>query len=247
MERQFIPKSKVPPGWLSRAKLARAAGVTRATVKHYNDLGLLPAPVFTGPNMAYYDPDSAERIRLVRELQSKRHLPLPVIAAMFREQGAGAVERALRATSALEADLMDTLAGERKQPANRSELLGLPEINEEVLDELEALGLLRKKGSGKYDAVSRRVTQAVSVMRERGLTEENGFRVKDLALYAEKLRGLVAAEVRLFQKQVLEKGDPKRAEALLRAALPGADALVLAVRSRILADVLGEWPSKKAK
>ena len=208
MAKQYVAKEDVPSGWLSRAKLAQASGVTRATVKHYNDLGLLPPPVFTSPNMAYYDSASVGRIRLVRDLQAKRHLPLTVIADILETQGPERVERAFQFSQALQADLLDALAGRKSQAVSRADLLAIDGISEDVLDTLERIHLIRRTNGGrgaKYDTLSVNVVQAVGVMRSIGLTEAAGFRVEDLALYRDKLQDLVGAETRLFKERVLSR------------------------------------------
>jgi DNA-binding transcriptional MerR regulator len=232
---------------MSRAKVARAAGVTRATFKHYIDLGLLPEAAFTGPNMAYYDPACVERIRLVRELRERRHLPLREIAKMFAAQGAERVAQALRVTRALRADLLDGLAGEHRTPVSREQLLAVPGMDERVLADLEALGLMHPPAGSKgpsYDALSLKMAESVGVMRAGGLTEEAGFEVGDLSVYVERLAQLVRDEVRLFNERVLGHFDPPTEERYMRTALRGADALVLAVRDRLLADLLEEAPSR---
>ena len=50
-----------------------------ATVRHYLREGLLPEPVKTSRNMAYYPPEFVERIRLIKQLQEERFMPLRVI------------------------------------------------------------------------------------------------------------------------------------------------------------------------
>ena len=235
---------------MSRAKIARAAGVTRATVTHYNNLGLLPEPAFTGPNMAYYDPACVARIQLVRELRERRHLPLRQIAKMFASQGADRVAQALHVARALRSDLLDELAGEQRSPVARGELLALPGMDERVLAELEALGLVRPVTGAEgasYDALSLKVVESVGVMRARGLTEEAGFEVDDLRLYVERLETLVRDEVRLFNERVLGRFDRSTEERHMRTALRGADALVLAVRDRLLADLLEGTPRRSTR
>jgi DNA-binding transcriptional MerR regulator len=238
----------VPEGWTSRARIARAAGVTRATVKHYNDLGLLPEPIFTGPNMAYYDPASVERIHLVRELRTRRHLPLQTIAEMFATQGAERVAQALQVARALRADLLEALSGDRRGPVSREELLAIPGMDGGVLAKLERLRLVRPIGGGKggkYDPLSLKVAHAVGVMRAEGLTEQAGFEVEDIELYASRLEALVRDEVQLFNARVLGRFDRPTEERYMRAALKGADALVLAVRDRLLSRLLeGDPPPR---
>ena len=48
-------------------------------MRHYLREGLLPEPVKTSRNMAYYPPEFVERIRLIKQLQEERFMPLRVI------------------------------------------------------------------------------------------------------------------------------------------------------------------------
>jgi len=68
------------PELLKMSKLAEQSGVPAATIKHYLREGLLPEPVErTGRTMAYYGPETVERLRVIKRLQSVRFLPLKVI------------------------------------------------------------------------------------------------------------------------------------------------------------------------
>ncbi len=49
------------------------------TIKHYLREGLLPEPVKTSRNMAYYPPEFVDRIRLIKRLQEERFMPLKAI------------------------------------------------------------------------------------------------------------------------------------------------------------------------
>ncbi len=215
--------------------------MTRATVKHYNDLGLLPPALFTGPNMAYYDPACVERIELVRELRAQRHLPLRVIAGMLAEQGADRVSRELQRARVLRADFIDALAGDRHSSVARDELLAIPGIDAEVLGELEDLGLVRlaePPATEHYDPLSLKVARAVGAARESGLKEEAGLRVGDMELYVKRLDTLVRAEMQLFNSRVVGQFDSDTEERYMRAALKNAEALILAIRDRLLSDIL---------
>ncbi len=247
--RRYVARSEVPAGWMSRARLARAAGVSRATVKHYADIGLLPPPLLTSPNMGYYAPECVERIRLARRLQAERHLPLERIARMLAEQGPERVERALAVSRAIRADLLDALSGEEARPAGRSELLAVEGIDDVVLDELEQLELIRRLPGGgepRYDPPSRGLVEAVGVLRAAGLSEASGFSLRDLALYREHLSALVAMELRLFSERWKPPPDSPDTERAVRSALRDSRALVLAVRDRLLADALssGDPPQR---
>ena len=70
---------------LRMGELARASGVSAATIKHYLREGLLPEPVKTSRNMAYYPADFVERIKMIKQLQEERYMPLRVIKDLLEE------------------------------------------------------------------------------------------------------------------------------------------------------------------
>jgi DNA-binding transcriptional MerR regulator len=55
-------------GLLRMGELAEASGVPAPTIKHYLREGLLPEPVKTSRNMAYYPPEFVDRIKLIKRL-----------------------------------------------------------------------------------------------------------------------------------------------------------------------------------
>ena len=72
-------------GMLRMRELAEASGVSAGTIKHYLREGLLPEPVRTSRNMAYYPPEFVERIRLIKQLQEERFMPLKHIKAVLEQ------------------------------------------------------------------------------------------------------------------------------------------------------------------
>ena len=78
-----------PPKELLRiSELAERAEVPVATVRHYLREGLLPEPVKTSRNMAYYPPEFVDRIRLIKQLQEERFMPLRVIRDLLAREDA---------------------------------------------------------------------------------------------------------------------------------------------------------------
>ena len=69
------------------SELAERSGVSAATIKHYLREGLLPEPVKTSRNMAWYPPEYVERLQTIKRLQEERYMPLRVIREVL---GAGA-------------------------------------------------------------------------------------------------------------------------------------------------------------
>src|SRR4051794_41352407 len=68
-----------PQELLRMGELAEASGVPAPTIKHYLREGLLPEPVRTSRNMAYYPPEFVDRIKLIKQLQEERFMPLRAI------------------------------------------------------------------------------------------------------------------------------------------------------------------------
>lgn len=77
---------------LKISELAAATGESVSTVKYYVKEGLIETACKTGKNMAYYAPESVERVKLIRTLQSEKFFPLAVIKHLLRNKDAGAAE-----------------------------------------------------------------------------------------------------------------------------------------------------------
>src|SRR5436189_5240958 len=77
-------KSDSEPALIKMSELSKRSGVPGPTIKHYIREGLLPGPeVRTSRNMAYYDARLPGRIRIIKELQAERFLPLRVIGELL--------------------------------------------------------------------------------------------------------------------------------------------------------------------
>lgn len=74
---------------LKMKDLMEATGLPKSTIIHYVNEGLLPQPVKTGPNMAYYHPSTVERIALIKQIQHRMRLPLAAIKGVLREMDKG--------------------------------------------------------------------------------------------------------------------------------------------------------------
>ncbi len=68
---------------LRMKELVAATGLPKSTLLYYVDQGLLPPPVKTSPNMAYYDPVCVARAALIKDLQTRRRLPLGKIRSLL--------------------------------------------------------------------------------------------------------------------------------------------------------------------
>jgi DNA-binding transcriptional MerR regulator len=197
------------PG-LKMSELAEASGVSTGTIKHYLREGLLPEPVRTSRNMAYYPPGFVERIRLIKRLQEERFMPLRLIKGVLEDAERPRIPRA-------------EVQQRFDLPAN-------------VLDRLEEIGVLSPEAGG-YDADDVAVIEAIVRFRAGGYEEALGFTVYDTLRYREALEPLVREEVRVLLER-LSGEDPDRAVEIIRAGREPLRDLIGAMHSKLLDEEL---------
>ncbi|NLI14503.1 MAG: MerR family transcriptional regulator [Peptococcaceae bacterium] len=66
-------------GHLRMKEIVERTGENKSTILHYIHLGLLPEPLRTSKNMAYYPGSYVKLLNIIRTLQSKYFLPLHAI------------------------------------------------------------------------------------------------------------------------------------------------------------------------
>jgi DNA-binding transcriptional MerR regulator len=215
-------------GLLKMKELAEASGVSTGTIKHYLREGLLPEPVKTSRNMAYYPPDFVERIRLIKQLQEERFMPLKVIKSVLDEDP----ERA-RALVELEDRILErALAGEQAR-VSAAELRRRYDIPQEVLDRLADLEVLtpNRRGYGPRDV---EIVEAISRFRAGGYDERIGFTVYDTLRYKRALEDLVKEEVQVLLERLAGEMDPDRAVELIGAGIEPLNELIAALHQKSL-------------
>ena len=218
-------------GLLRISELADRADVPVATVRHYLREGLLPEPVRTSRNMAYYPPEFVDRIRLIKQLQEERFMPLRRIRELLEREDAEP-ER-LRAMIELEDRILQrALAGERERiPAGEVE--ARHELPGEVLDRLAELGVLTPDADG-YSPSDLRVIEAIGRFRAGGYSESLGFTVYDTLRYKRALEALVSEEVKVLTERLAGDVDPDRAIEIVEAGIDPLNELIAALHTKLL-------------
>jgi len=231
-------------------ELVRRSGVSRATIQHYLNEGLLPRPRKTGQTMAYYDAATVERVRLIKDIQ-RRHLPLQAIRALL-EPRRGARKKVPRMTElARRGEELEALLAPNERPLSRREVERETGVDEEALDELERLGFVRARKSGgaagkrdelRYGPCDVAVLRAVGQLGAAGLDSSRGFGIRDLIVYREAMRGLLAREVELFGRANVSRDDFVR---LAQAAAVGASELVAALHRKLVTELVAERGARR--
>jgi DNA-binding transcriptional MerR regulator len=128
-------------------QLVEASGVAKSTILFYVSRGLLPRPVKTSRNMAYYHPSCVDRLKLIKDWQSNWGLSLERIAKLltFFDQGQDV-------TPLLELNQMVFGRQSDEAELDRKEFLLATGLNDAQLDELLAARLLLPLNPPSFDA-----------------------------------------------------------------------------------------------
>jgi DNA-binding transcriptional MerR regulator len=233
--------SEVGAELMRMGELSEASGVPAPTIKHYLREGLLPEPVKTSRNMAYYPPEFVERIRLIKRLQEERFLPLKAIRTVLDEDP----ERA-GAMLELEDRVLDrALAGERAR-TSAAEVRKRYGVPREVLDRLEELEVLSPNSRG-YSPSDVAIIEAISRFRASGYDEQIGFTVYDTLRYKEALEKLVREEVDVVMNRLAGEVPPERVVEMLESGAQPLKDLIAALHTKLMVAELerhrGERPA----
>ena len=194
-------------GLLRMRELAEASGVPAPTIKHYLREGLLPEPVKTSRNMAYYPPEFVDRIKLIKRLQEERFLPLKAIK-----------------------DVLDLRERSRTSAAEVRKRFGVPK---EVLDRLAELEVLTPNSRG-YSPSDVTIIEAISRFRAGGYDEQIGFTVYDTLRYKAALEELVRQEVDVVMERLAGEVPTDRVVAMLEAGAEPLKDLIGALHTKLM-------------
>jgi DNA-binding transcriptional MerR regulator len=215
-------------GLLRMRELAAASGVPAPTIKHYLREGLLPEPVKTSRNMAYYPSEFVERIKLIKRLQEERFMPLKAIKNVLDEDP----DRA-KAMLELGDQILDrALAGERSRTsaAEVRKRYGMPK---EVLDRLAEIGVLTPNSRG-YTPSDVQIIEAIGSFRAGGYDEQIGFTVYDTLRYKAALEELVRHEVDVVMDRLAGEVPPERVVELLEAGAQPLKDFIAALHTKLM-------------
>jgi DNA-binding transcriptional MerR regulator len=215
-------------GLLRMRELAAASGVPGPTIKHYLREGLLPEPVKTSRNMAYYPPEFVERIKLIKRLQEERFMPLKAIKNVLDEDP----DRA-KAMLELGDQILDrALAGERSR-TSAAEVRKRYGVPKEVLDRLAEIGVLTPNSRG-YTPSDVTIIEAISRFRAGGYDEQIGFTVYDTLRYKAALEELVRQEVDVVMERLAGEVPPERVVELLEAGAQPLKDFIAALHTKLM-------------
>lgn len=223
------------------AVLAKRSGVPTPTIKHYIREGLLPGPqVRTSRNMAYYDGRIAERIRTIKTLQAERFMPLRVIGELLEPAPSAALRSDPRSQQRTLGALAPTVAADRNvQRRRRTDILKTESVTKAELAQLEKQGILAMHGQGEtagYSGPDRDIIELLGEIRRLGYGEI--FPIEIGPAYLEAVKRLITVEIEQFTRHVLGHALPAPLPEVARQAVRFGGRLVIALRAKLLPELL---------
>ena len=186
-EKKGRPQSKARTPMLKMKELMDATGVPKSTILLYAKQGLLPTPVKTSPNMAYYDPACVERIAFIKRVQSTHRLPLAAIKGLIRE-----MEKGENADLMLE--LQTSVFGSNEKQMQKEAFCRATGLSERQLALLCRLKLIIPLEEDLFNEQDKAMGRLLKQSLDLGLTPG------DLEFYPRIARKLVDEELKLRER-----------------------------------------------
>lgn len=214
---------------LKMSGLVEASGVPVPTIKHYLREGLLPEPVKTSRNMAWYRPETVERIRLIKRLQEERFMPLKAIRTLLEED-----PRQAEAMLDVEDRILERALAQEQTRTSATEIkkYGVPK---KALDRLAEIGILSPNSRG-YSPSDVTIIEAMSRFRAGGYDEQIGFTVYDTLRYKHALEALVKEEVDVLMERLEGEMPAERAVELIEAGAEPLKDLIAALHTKLMVE-----------
>ncbi len=205
--------------------LCDLTGLPRQAIHFYIQQGLLPPGRKTGRNMAWYTDAHVERLKLVRQLQHERFLPLKAIRALVDGQDDAFSPEQRRFLVNVKQRLSPGFPARAGHPEtiDADQLLARLGLERRELDRMIELEMIvtRTDDDGrtliaKDDAW---MLEFLADLRRIGLTAELGFDVGDIAFYEEAVSKLFDREIHFIHER-LGNLPPDRVASIIESAIP---------------------------
>ena len=216
------------------SELARRSGVPSATIKHYLNEGLLPAPTRTSRNMAYYDTALVPRIQRIKVLQRTHFLPLKVIREVLEAETLPTGEQTVAATIA---SVNARRATDERRTRTQLIEQGMDALQLEWLGATGLLAPTEEHGDAVYSGDDLELLRVLGAARRAGITAEM-LPVTILADYVHAIQKLASIEVELFRAGVAARASQTDLPMLAEAATVLSERLVVILRRKMLLPAL---------
>lgn len=184
------PQTENGQPFLKMKDLVGATGVPKSTLLLYVNTGLLPQPVRTQRNMAYYHPSCVARVAFIKQVQARHRLPLTAIKGLLKEMDRGHDVGPL-------VELQTTLFGGRGRRIGKNTFCKATGLSADQVTALCDTRILIPMDDDRFDAED----QAMGRLLKKGF--DMGMTVADLAFYPALADAMVDEEI-VLRRQLTE-------------------------------------------
>lgn len=220
------PKTKM----MRMKELTEAAGVPRGTIQFYIRAGLIPRPIKQSPNSAFYTEEHLNDILLVKELQSKRFLPLSVIKEVMMGGSGKLSVNEIKTLVELDGKVFSNISESPElKPLTAKQLSQKTGISLEDIEMMERFGVMTPVRKGKtklFQEDDIRVAECRVKLIEAGLKPEHGFHVSIIKVYKKIIETLVESESKIFTPLLTGKLKTDQIAEILETVTPIVNTMI---------------------
>ena len=229
-------------------QLREAAGVSKWTIQFYVKEGLIPKPVKTSPNMAYYDQSHLNAIRLVRELQTKRFLPLSVIKQLVTRGKGGLSVHEIRTLVQMDGKLFRNLEENPDvQPITAQELSKRTGVSTEDIRVFERIGILNPIQMGKkkvFEEDDILLVECYGKLQDLGLTKELGLDPTLFTIHRDSLERIVMEEAKKLTTQVAGKVPMKQLIKIVEEGTTITNTMIGVIHKKLIVETVKKYAAE---
>lgn len=228
------------------ADLVEMAGVPRETIHYYMREGLLPKPVKSARNMAWYNDSHVEQLHLIRSLQEEQLLPLKAIKALLndpKEYPFTPRQRGL-ITRIRQHHQVSMRQSPKQMPDTAKAIASKYQVPTEDLLAMKKAGFISVSPDECPTAEEAECIQLWGALSGAGMTKQLGFTPDDLSFLQTAIDLLFDQEVRLFSERLGDM-EEKEIEPLLNTAIPAVSRLLAILHERKISGFLDTFDQFK--
>ncbi len=227
------------------SQLAKKANVSASTIKHYVKEGLIPKPIKTSSNMAYYDEGCIERIKLIKKIQKEKFLPLDIIKRLI--DSGESYQEELELGKAI---LKSEKGSPHARPVSEQRIESHSGYPLEKIQLLEEDGLIFpavRNGIKQYDDGDCRIIETMKLREDMGMPFD--YSLETIRAYRDAIVEAVNNDIRIFIRNYMGDVPTRKAIKLITRADEAIDTFLVVFRYKMLRHIsegvfreIGELP-----
>ena len=195
-------------GELAIGKLSKELGISTATINFYVAEGILPAPRKLNRTRAAYSDRHRRLLKLIKTMQAQGY-SLTQIKQLINFYGDNAIEK-LEGIGSLQPLPPVRNDPERRElehfePIDRDAFLCKTGVAPQLVDRLEAIGLLRPVAKDRYDVADARLVLTVQSVLDDGITLDELEHLGELVDTTRKTSMVVARLTGRYRQQLKQR------------------------------------------